>query len=53
MSLASASGISILSISLHRPTLDDVFLHHTGRAIREKEAGEAEHLGYRIRSGRG
>jgi len=52
LGLASASGISIQSVSLHRPTLDDVFLHHTGRAIREKDAGEAESLGHRMRSGR-
>ncbi|HNY33435.1 MAG TPA: ATP-binding cassette domain-containing protein [Methanothrix soehngenii] len=52
LSLASAAGIAVHSVSLHRPTLDDVFLHHTGRAIRDKDAGEAEHLGHRMRSGR-
>ncbi len=52
LGLASESGIAIQSVSLHRPTLNDVFLHHTGRAIREKDAGDADHLGYRIRSGR-
>jgi len=30
-------GTKILSISLHRPTLDDVFLKLTGRQIREEE----------------
>ena len=29
----------LLSISLHRPTLDDVFLSMTGHAIRDEEAG--------------
>jgi len=52
LGLASESGIAIQSVSLHRPTHNDVFLHHTGRAIREKDAGDADHLGYRIRSGR-
>lgn len=31
-------GITIRSVDLHRPTLDDVFLKLTGRAIREAEA---------------
>ncbi len=35
MILAVNAGISILSVNLHKPTLDDVFIHHTGRAIRE------------------
>ncbi len=33
-------GVHIQSISLHRPTLDDVFLKLTGREIREEEADE-------------
>ncbi len=32
--------VHIQSISLHRPTLDDVFLKLTGREIREEEADE-------------
>jgi ABC-2 type transport system ATP-binding protein len=31
-------GVAIKSVDLHRPTLDDVFLKLTGRAIREQEA---------------
>jgi ABC-2 type transport system ATP-binding protein len=31
-------GVVIESVDLHRPTLDDVFLKVTGRAIREEEA---------------
>ncbi len=31
-------GVAIRSVDLHRPTLDDVFLKLTGRAIREDEA---------------
>jgi len=30
-------GTKILSVSLHRPTLDDVFLKLTGRGLREEE----------------
>lgn len=52
LNLASKAGISIISVSLRKPTLDDVFLHHTGRAIRDKEASEIEQVGYKIRSRR-
>jgi ABC-2 type transport system ATP-binding protein len=31
-------GVAVASIDLHRPTLDDVFLKLTGRAIRDAEA---------------
>jgi len=31
-------GVAVLSADLHRPTLDDVFLKLTGRAIRDAEA---------------
>ena len=51
LNLASNANISILSVSLHKPTLDDVFIHHTGHVIRDKEASEIEH-GYRIHSRR-
>jgi ABC-2 type transport system ATP-binding protein len=30
--------VVVLSVDLHRPTLDDVFLKLTGRAIRDAEA---------------
>ncbi len=52
LSLASNAGIPILSVSLRKPTLDDVFLHHTGRAIREREASEMEQVGYKMRARR-
>lgn len=52
LALASDAGISILSVSLRKPTLDDVFLHHTGRAIRDKESSEVERIGYKIRARR-
>jgi ABC-2 type transport system ATP-binding protein len=52
LNLASRAGISILSVSLRKPTLDDVFVHYTGKAIRDKEASEIEQFGYRIRGRR-
>lgn len=44
--------IRLASIGVRRPTLEDVFLKLTGRAIREEEAGERETL-RRWRRGRG
>jgi ABC-2 type transport system ATP-binding protein len=37
---AATAGIRVNSISLHEPNLGDVFLHYTGRAIREEESKE-------------
>ena len=31
-------GVEVTSLSVHKPTLEDVFLHFTGRTIREEEA---------------
>jgi len=52
LALASGAGISITSVSLRKPTLDDVFIHYTGRAIRDKEVSEMEEVGYKMRSRR-
>jgi ABC-2 type transport system ATP-binding protein len=52
LALASQAGITILSVSLRKPTLDDVFIHYTGRAIRDKEVSGMEEVGYKIRSRR-
>ena len=35
--LAQSSGVKIKSISVRKPTLDDVFLSYTGRTIRDEE----------------
>ena len=42
MEIAANSGIHVESMSIHEPTLDDVFLHYTGREIRG-EGGEEYH----------
>jgi len=34
------SGIRLSSITFSSPTLDDVFLHHTGKRIREEALGQ-------------
>jgi ABC-2 type transport system ATP-binding protein len=35
--LIDGAGLTLRTISLARPTLDDVFLEHTGRSLRESE----------------
>jgi ABC-2 type transport system ATP-binding protein len=39
MSMAQQAGIRVQSVSLRKPSLEDVFLHFTGKTIREKETG--------------
>ncbi|MCX9085789.1 MAG: ATP-binding cassette domain-containing protein [Candidatus Methanoperedens sp.] len=46
LALASGAGISITTVSLRKPTLDDVFIHFTGRAIRDKEVTISEKVSY-------
>jgi ABC-2 type transport system ATP-binding protein len=33
--LIEVAGVRVSNVHVHRPTLDDVFLHFTGRQIRE------------------
>ncbi len=44
VNLSSLNGIAINSISIHKPTLEDVFLNFTGRTIREEEAGSKDNM---------
>lgn len=37
--LVTGLGVRVLMIRVRRPTLDDVFLAHTGRTIRDSESG--------------
>jgi ABC-2 type transport system ATP-binding protein len=42
LSALDSRGIGVDSVTLHRPSLDDVYLHYTGRDFRaEDEAGGA------------
>ena len=43
-------GQRLLSVGVRRPTLDDVFLKLTGRAIREQAPGAFEHIKMMLRS---
>jgi ABC-2 type transport system ATP-binding protein len=31
-------GVKVLSATIHEQSLEDVFIHYTGRSIREEEA---------------
>jgi ABC-2 type transport system ATP-binding protein len=45
----SGFPVRLISIGLHRPTLEDVFLKLTGRAIREQEVNQMQNLKRRMR----
>jgi ABC-2 type transport system ATP-binding protein len=42
--LFASLGVPISSVSIARPTLDDVFMNYTGRTIRDAEASGSERL---------
>ncbi len=48
--LVQAVGVPVRSVRVHQPTLDDVFLHYTGREIRE---AHAETMPARVRAWHG
>lgn len=45
-------GIDIISVNLKKPTLDDVFVHYTGRDIREAGAGKLHRLPFQSKGGK-
>ncbi|AJF62823.1 MAG: ABC transporter, ATPase subunit [archaeon GW2011_AR20] len=47
--LSEKNKIDILSLSIHKPTLEDVFLHFTGKTIREEEASTKDNMRLRRR----
>jgi ABC-2 type transport system ATP-binding protein len=46
--LIGGDGYTIASISIRKPTLEDVFLHYTGREMRHEEAGAADRMRMRM-----
>lgn len=52
VTLAQKNALKVYQIDLHRSTLEDVFLHFTGRTIREEEGSSHERIASRIRSWR-
>jgi ABC-2 type transport system ATP-binding protein len=51
--VARRIGTVIHAISMRKPTLEDVFLHYTGKTIRDEEEAEAEVPRGRLRKRRG
>jgi ABC-2 type transport system ATP-binding protein len=52
VNVASGNNIEITSLSIHKPTLEDVFLHFTGRTIREEEASVKDKMRMMRKKGR-
>jgi ABC-2 type transport system ATP-binding protein len=50
--LIEAAGVRVRSVDVHRPTLDDVFLHFTGRQIRDESAEHGQSAIARARTAR-
>jgi ABC-2 type transport system ATP-binding protein len=46
--LMEKNGVNVESVSLRKPSLDDVFLHFTGRMIREEEAKPSDAMRLRV-----
>jgi ABC-2 type transport system ATP-binding protein len=46
------AGVRVRSVHVHRPTLDDVFLHYTGRQIREEHGQHVAPMRVRARMAR-
>ena len=49
--LAQKEKVKIKSVDLHKPSLEDVFIHFTGKTIRETEASQKDK--FRLRTGMG
>jgi len=54
ITLAQKNGMNVSCVTLHKPSLEDVFLYFTGKTIREEEgsAGPWGRPGMRMRGGR-
>jgi ABC-2 type transport system ATP-binding protein len=48
--LVRDTGVEVTSVQFRRPSLDDVFLKLTGRAIREEEASSTDQMRMRMRA---
>jgi ABC-2 type transport system ATP-binding protein len=52
VSIAQTLGIDITAISMRKPTLEDVFLHYTGKTIRDEDVSGTDQIRARMRSQR-
>ncbi len=49
MKIAEKMKVKVISISVRKPTLEDVFLYYTGRKIRDHEVNATDQLKRRVR----
>jgi ABC-2 type transport system ATP-binding protein len=49
--IADHHGIKIKSVNMKKPTLEDVFIHYTGHAIRDESASAADAMRTHIKAG--
>jgi ABC-2 type transport system ATP-binding protein len=49
VTVSGRDGVAISSLAVHQPTLEDVFLHFTGRTIREEEASGKDRMRMAVR----
>jgi ABC-2 type transport system ATP-binding protein len=49
VSEAQRAGLSVTCVNLRKPSLEDVFLHFTGRTIREEDAAQSDRRRYAMR----
>ena len=47
---ALGSDINIQSVTVRKPTLDDVFVHHTGRGVRDEVVNEFTRVRYKLQT---
>ena len=52
VNLAQSLGIQVTSISIRKPTLEDVFLHYTGKTIREEDVSNMDRIRASMRRNR-
>jgi len=50
LKMAEQDGIQVDSVDLHKPSLEDVFIHFTGKTIRDVEASTGDAFRQRVRS---
>ncbi len=42
--LAASAGVRLTAVTVKKPTLEDVFIHHTGRTIRDEGGNMVDHM---------
>lgn len=50
INLAQSVGVQVTALSIRKPTLEDVFLHYTGKTIREEEVSNIDRIRARMRT---